>query len=484
MSVSSTNVSDAATVCGCENHVRSACKDLPLDYEYKDARYCVLHYPSTDKVEAFDKVLKERLDAHIYNFRGAWFPDSLAFVATPFDKKVDFSYAFFNEAASFIETKFRAADFKKATFNAKAIFQKSHFDAEADFSSVNFKAETNFADVVFSRGADFDFAVFSEEAIFRLAGFHLKASFERAKFEAEANFDSTLFETAAGFQKAVFNAEAHFIDTTFGVSADFRKAAFHGLVQFEATGNHEMFRNIHPDQQELVFPPFLDLRSVKIAPPQRIFFDNLTLRPHWFVKVNAHSFTFSNVQWEWGDIRQAVKRLEDLEVTNPREALGIACRQLADNAEGDHLYEDASRFRFMAMEARRLDTWKGFVPWRLSWWYWLASGYSERVLRALVVFISIWLLFTLLYRLPAPIRCPPGSSDKQDCISWASKDEGDSFFDSFFNSAVYTIEAMTLQKPEPRPRSSPARLAVLLCTILGPLQGALLGLAIRRKFMR
>ncbi len=43
---------------------------------------------------------------------------------------------------------------------------------------------------------------------------------------------------------------------------------------------------------------------------------------------------------------------------------------------------------------------------------------------------------------------------------------------------------MTLQKPEPRPKSSAARLAVIICAILGPLQGALLALAVRRKFMR
>ena len=43
---------------------------------------------------------------------------------------------------------------------------------------------------------------------------------------------------------------------------------------------------------------------------------------------------------------------------------------------------------------------------------------------------------------------------------------------------------MTLQKPEPLPANKRAKTLVLLETVLGPVQAALLALAIRRKFMR
>ena len=43
---------------------------------------------------------------------------------------------------------------------------------------------------------------------------------------------------------------------------------------------------------------------------------------------------------------------------------------------------------------------------------------------------------------------------------------------------------MTLQKPEPRPATGVAQALVMVETILGPVQAALLALAIRRKFMR
>ena len=49
---------------------------------------------------------------------------------------------------------------------------------------------------------------------------------------------------------------------------------------------------------------------------------------------------------------------------------------------------------------------------------------------------------------------------------------------------TYSLGVMTLQKPEPRPATNAAQSLVMLETILGPVQAALLALAIRRKFMR
>lgn len=171
--------------------------------------------------------------------------------------------------------------------------------------------------------------------------------------------------------------------------------------------------------------------------------------------------------------------------TRANRLLAITCRQLAGNAEENHRYEEASKLRYWAMDVRRLEAWRGFAFWKLSWWYWLASGYGERTIRALVVFVAILLVFASLYRLPAPIRCAaPEAANRTYCIEWATTADNNEFFNSFSNSAVYTIETITLQKPEPRPKSSAARLAVTLCTILGPLQAALLALAVRRKFMR
>ena len=49
---------------------------------------------------------------------------------------------------------------------------------------------------------------------------------------------------------------------------------------------------------------------------------------------------------------------------------------------------------------------------------------------------------------------------------------------------TYSLGIMTLQKPEPRPATTKAQTLLLVETILGPLQAALLALAVRHRFMR
>jgi hypothetical protein len=51
-------------------------------------------------------------------------------------------------------------------------------------------------------------------------------------------------------------------------------------------------------------------------------------------------------------------------------------------------------------------------------------------------------------------------------------------------SGIYSAYVIALQKPQPLPANKPAKAAVLFETIFGPVQAALLALAIRRKFMR
>src|SRR2546423_3905680 len=98
MSSSPTTEEPAAFVCACKARMRSACKGLK---EYKDTGYCVLHYPSKDKVAAFNEVLKTMLDAQDFNFRGVWFPDNLNFNGFTFTTPPHFNSATFSAGASF-----------------------------------------------------------------------------------------------------------------------------------------------------------------------------------------------------------------------------------------------------------------------------------------------------------------------------------------------------------------------------------------------
>ncbi|MEK6333814.1 MAG: hypothetical protein AABM67_02635 [Acidobacteriota bacterium] len=186
----------------------------------------------------------------------------------------------------------------------------------------------------------------------------------------------------------------------------------------------------------------------------------------------------------WGQLslNEEISRLEKNRVSSPHPLLAIACRNLAVNAEENHRYEEASKFRYMAMEARRLESWRGFAPWRLSWWYWLASGYGERVWQAFFVLLGILLLSALLYNHVGFARWEPKVASESDVVVAKRDDVGAPL--KFSRALTYSAGVMILQKPEPRPATTAAQTIVLLETILGPVQAALLALAIRRKFMR
>ena len=194
------------------------------------------------------------------------------------------------------------------------------------------------------------------------------------------------------------------------------------------------------------------------------------------------------MNWDWRNIHEEIECLKSrgvsLEATalKPHRFLAIACRHLAVNAEENHRYEEASKFRYKAMDARRLESWHGFAFWKLSWWYWLASGYGERIWQAFGILLAIWFVAGLLYTRVGFARWEPKFASEADVTISKRDDVGAPV--SFKRALTYSLGVLTLQKPEPRPATTAAQTVVLLETILGPVQAALLALAIRRKFMR
>lgn len=226
----------------------------------------------------------------------------------------------------------------------------------------------------------------------------------------------------------------------------------------------------------------LDLQFARIEEPDHVSFHTITLRPHWFVNVDARKFHFTNVDWDWRTINEEIKSLENNRVESPHRLLAIACRHLAVNAEENHRYEEASTFRYWAMDVRPPERWRGLAFWRLSWWYRLASGYGERVRQALLVLLGIWFLSALFYKHVGFVRWDSKLTSESDVASAKRDDVGAPL--KFSRALTYSAAVMTFQKPEPRPATTLAQTVVLLETILGPVQAALLALAIRRKFMR
>jgi Pentapeptide repeats (9 copies) len=153
--------SEPGFVCDCEPLMHSACAGLPFYNRHEGKRYCILHYPSTEKSEGFYPAFNRKINAEDFDFRGVFFPGYVSFSDHQFNHRAVFISATFSGEADFSRATFKEeAYFSKATFCAEVLFREATFEAKADFFSVRFTREANLASVSFVGVADFSQAVF------------------------------------------------------------------------------------------------------------------------------------------------------------------------------------------------------------------------------------------------------------------------------------------------------------------------------------
>ena len=439
--------------CASGEEQRTACAGEPKFADYEGQPYCVLHYPARNKLPEFKEAIGRKLAARDFNFSGVWFPQKTSFKAH-FRKEVSFAGAVFTDDADFRALVFKnKADFSAATFQGTAIFDQARFRQKANFAAARFLKNANFTNTIFRQ----------------------KAVFRYSEFCSEANFE-TYFKGGVDFLYVFFRGEAYFRYASFNGHVNFRSATFKDYLRFGE----------EPFSPEASF----DFQHARIEKPERVAFYSLRLRPHWFINVNARKFDFVNVDWDWKtlSVESEIAALEEREITSAHRLMAIAFRNLAFNAEENERFEEASDFRYLASQL-----WRQYEPHDritsfLGWLYWAGSGYGERILRACVVLVCIWLLFAILYAGGTQYTRVGFGSETQ-----TSSPAGDTANPapapppaplSPMKSLIYSLNTMTLQKPEPKPITASAKGFILLETIVGPIQTALLLLAIRRKFMR
>ena len=236
------------------------------------------------------------------------------------------------------------------------------------------------------------------------------------------------------------------------------------------------------------------VRPPRIEKPEQFTFNTVLLHPGWFINADVRKVDFTDVQWVGmpggpeGTIEAEVKALEEREVDSPHTLLSQACRRLSANAEDNREYSLAKKFHYWSMDADRKREWRFFKDktWRdllkREYWpdiarhfglittlYWALSGYGVRAARAFWMLAAIWAAFTILYVLVDPSEF----KDFGQGIAYR------------WQAAVYSLLALVRLNPEPRPEEPGVfQFLVGLEGILGPLQIALLALAIRRKVMR
>jgi uncharacterized protein YjbI with pentapeptide repeats len=411
----------------------SACEGLGFYDEHEGKQYCVLHLPSADKdLAAFDEAIMEKRQNKDFDFGGVYFPEN-----------VSFSGAAFKGGASFSD----------ATFEGLAYFSNATFEGLAYFLSAAFEAEAIFGETTFKEGASFQGNTFRMEAIFQTT-FEGEANFYGATFEGRAVFFLATFEGSANFSRATFNGEAIFEESTFK-----EEGKFWSLQTTSRT--------------------VLSLRAAEIERPERISFHSTSLRPSAFVDVNAQEFDFTDVEWfMWpkGDELKLEDEIKAVEAQSsppyPRPTamrkLQRACRRLMNNAEENRDYPTANKFHYWSMELLRKESWRRLGL--IGTLYWALSGYGERPRRAFLVLVGMWALFAFLYAKVAGAIEHVGQAALYSLATMVR-----------LNNVPAMSEVTTLLQP-----SEPGLFQVLVTAegILGPLQIALLALAVRRQVMR
>ena len=374
---------------------------------------------------------------------------------------------------SSVQTDFTAANFLSRSQRSKTI----------DFSGAQFRGENTYfvGALLDSELIQFSDATFiGTNTLFIGAKFSgQNLNFSRTDFSAHnlvftgAKYGSKLTR----FAKTKFNSEVTSFDNTAFSGADvlFDEARFKGKVTFLKTSKLLTFTG-----EEEVFGSrtWVQFDHCWIDEQELLTFSNVLLHPGWFINVDIRDVVFTDVKWYGmpggpkGTIRREIYALKERNVESPHALLAQACRRLSANAEDQHEYPLANEFHYWSMEAQRKEgPFSKFAPWRLTWWYWALSGYSERPARA-----AIWLLFILVgfagfYMLEGPEGVRKLS--QAHVIS------------SVWQSVVYSLGVMTrLRGTIPISEDASIRAAAILEGVLGPFQIALLALALRRKFMR
>ena len=461
------------------------------------------------------------------SFSRANFSNEGRFYLTRFEGFADFRGVEIEGNASFHQAVFIDVDFGELRIplpnqDSKSVDKPRFESYRSRFKTAQFNAATfrrcNFKQACFAETVEFFYAQSSEFSNFSIVDFH-KADFRNCQM-AQVSFDGSFFWAAPRFNQAQFFGNSVFA-TARMPGTDFSEVTFHGPVDFtltrfvkdlaewekknledckirieitdepiviqfdRATFKDGLTFKHNELYQDRVLLSFDDAFFEK---PERVRFVSVSMPPHSFMNVDPRKFNLIDTRWGFIDKRTALKEaniaLQRFGRSPSGPILELAYRQLAVNAEENNRYEQAADLRYLAMEVARSMRWRR-VDWlRLSWWYWLLSGYGERVRRAFGVLLVIWLLFALIYwkaadeswwqpKQPSAMLSVKPDATRATAIKLTASD-----------ALLYSAGVMALQKPEPAPANKRAKLLVLMETIFGPVQVALLALAIRRKFMR
>lgn len=458
MSKQTSETSEKEFVCeGLPSNLYLSCKGEGFYKELNGKQYCILHYPASKDIERFGQALKGKMQSRDFFFDYIIFPVKTKFEGIEFGKDSSFFSAYFVDGVTFADVE----------FYSDTHFHEIQVKGDINFQSVRFAGQVKFSNCQFDR-----------------------AFFNDVEFQAKVDFGDIEFKQILAFEEVIFK----------------------DYLKFSGHVNSRVF----PDSQLLR----LSWHNVHIEKSDRVIFEETFLAPHSFVGTDPRKFIFIDVKWE--------NSPKNFHVRN--SLVSIAYRQLAINAEENHRYNEASSFRRLSMSVKNWDQWyrngvqvidwdwwraikmnwkqpstiwqklkhdiqlfpEEILEWKwgavlsLDWWYWLASRYGESVGKASLVLLMLFFIFAHSYtrvgfQQPKTLKTEATEGSIVP-ITTMTASYGSPL--RLREAYIYSLEVGLLQKPEPKPLTTTARLLVLLQTLLTPVQAALLALAVRRRFMR
>jgi uncharacterized protein YjbI with pentapeptide repeats len=434
-------------------------------------------------------------------------------ISLPKNKETEFRAAKFHQAVDFENVEFFEANF----FGAKFAISSSQIFNQIIFKNCKFTKKVNFAGTEFNKIADFSEASF-DIADFSNSTFSKGAYFRSALFFDDVFFNDTKFgfkdehrigSSEVHFEGAEFkeNSRVFFDKTWFSYHTHFQSVKFSGYVFFIGGEESDVFDTVF--EKRAYMRSLLNIFDATFEKPEKVYFHTVRLRPSWLVNLylDLRKCNLINIKWLdenrnpitiEGELKSLGERTNRI---NSKILLNITLRQLAENAEINSRFEDASTFRRMAFETERLLR----KDKQLKWWteemsfsqfftkfrgklknvpfdpthfiYRISSRYGENWSWATLVLLIILGFWAFLYTLSNFQVCPVVKSVPESRCETRTLYVGEAIRHSLASATFQNIEHR-------KPTTGWGEAFVILEKIFAPLQAALLALAIRRKFMR
>ncbi|MCP4105052.1 MAG: pentapeptide repeat-containing protein [Desulfobacteraceae bacterium] len=388
------------------------------------------------------------------DFNSATFSDEADFSSATFSGKADFNSATFSGKADFNSATFSGkADFNSATFSDEADFSSATFSGKADFNSATFTKSALFKNSVFTASLNISSSKFQEYADFRetyirMLNFKPESpkivksvtDFRGAKI-SEAHFQNIIFENDVDFSDVEFGANYEtfrnfigpprseelfrrdknfttvFRSLTFKSNADFIRTKFScdtafEMVKFreEANFKHARFKEKGKDNNPKFWFSYIDFKYFLIKWNQLPDVENIVKTSEdkikSFLDIEEEERKKRDQPKEEGKKKkQAQSKAEEKAKPKPDqlENLSEFFQDLEANFRSKNQLKDANEALFQTKifdlkAARNKADIRERITKELEWIFWgIPCGYATKIWRAVLAFVIIHLLFTLIY---------------------------------------------------------------------------------------